>query len=142
MRMNVAIRGLDTAVAKLDRVANAHRTRVLADGLAEGGAEAIEEARRTVPVDTGRLRDSLHVGGYTRLTPSYRKIGRYGALRGPEGKGKEVKVFLGSTLPHAHLVERGTRRMRARPFMRKALDSKEGDIVAAVDRSIEREIEG
>jgi HK97 gp10 family phage protein len=141
MRMSVKLKGLDKIVDKLDALDGAHQTQALRDGLAAGGLVAVEEARTRVPVRTGNLRDSLHVGGYTALTPSYRKIGRYGALRKPQGSGKGVMVFLGSTMPHAHLVERGTRKMAARAYMRPAIDTKQKEILRKVDDSVQQVID-
>ena len=141
MRMSATVKGLDKILDKLDAVDNVHKTRALRDGLAAGGAEAVDAAKRDVPVDSGDLRDSLHVGGYTELTPGYRRVRKFGELDGPQGSGKSVQVYLGSTLPYAHLVEGGTRRVAARPYMRKALDEKQAAVLKAVDKSIQTVID-
>lgn len=137
MRFRARIEGMDKLLKKLDAIDGMHQGEALKEGLAQGGLIAIQEAKAQVPVATGDLRDSLHVGGYTELTPDYRKIGRYGALRKPTGSGKNVKVYIGSKLPYAHLVERGTVKMRARPFIRPAVDSKQGEILDKVDETIQ-----
>ena len=141
MRLSATVKGLDKILDKLDAVDNVHKTRALRDGLAAGGAEAIEAAKDIVPVDTGALRDSLHVGGYTELTPGYRRVRKFGELDKPRGTGKEVAVFIGSTWPYAHLVEGGTRRVAARPYMRRALDEKQKAVLSAVDKSVQKVID-
>lgn len=139
--MHATVKGLDKVLDKLDAIGKAHQTEALRDGLAHGGQVAIEAAQERVPVRTGNLRDSLHVGGYTSLSKRYRKIGRYGSLPKPQGTGKAVEVYIGSTLPHAHLVERGTVRMAARPYLRPAVDGSEREILGEVDKSIQKVID-
>lgn len=141
MRMSATIKGLDEVLAKLDAVDDVHKTQALRDGLAAGGAEVIDAAKNIVPVDTGDLRDSLHVGGYTSLTPGYRKVRRFGELDKPKGSGKGVQVFIGSMWPYAHLVEGGTRRVAARPYMRRALDTHEKNVLRQVDKSVQKVID-
>lgn len=137
MRVGIKIEGLEKLLDKLDAVDNAHKYEALEDGLAQGGLVAIEEAKRRVPVKSGALRDSLHVGGYTKLTPEYKPLGAYGALKGPIGKGKDKGVLIGTTLPYAQLVERGTKRTAARPFLRPAADEKRTEIVKEVEKAIQ-----
>lgn len=141
MRISATVKGLDKVLDKLDAIDNAHKTKALRDGLGHGGAVAVDEARSIVPVETGDLRDSLHVGGYTSLTPGYREVKRFGELAKPSGSGRNVTVLLGSTLPYAHLVERGTSKVAARPYIRKALDRKNGEILEAVDKGMQKVID-
>jgi HK97 gp10 family phage protein len=141
MRLDVTVKGLDKVLDKLDAVDSVHKDEAFKEGLAQGALVAVKEAKRNVPIRTGDLRDSLHVGGYTVLTPEYRKVGRFGALRKPQGSGRGVLVYLGSTLPYAHLVERGTRKMQARPFLRKAVDEKQSEIVRVVDETMQTVID-
>lgn len=137
MRVDIRIDGLEQLVDKLDRIDNVHKYEALEEGLAQGGLVAVEEAKRRVPVRSGALRDSLHVGGYTELTPEYKPAGAYGPLKGPIGKGKDKGVLIGTKLPYAQLVERGTRRMKAKPFLRPAADEKRPEIVEKVTEAIQ-----
>jgi HK97 gp10 family phage protein len=80
-------------------------------------AQPIEaQAAALAPRDTGKLQESIVVS--TRLKKSQR--------RGPRFTG--VEVFIGASSSgnkkgyHAHLVEFGTSKMAARPFMRPAFD--------------------
>jgi len=63
---------------------------------------------RIVPVDTGRLRNSLHI-----------KPSSPGSLRYTIGDGVEYGVF----------VEYGTYKMRAQPFLRPAVDKVTYEII-------------
>ena len=138
---DVKLKGLDKILSKLDVIGDAHKEKAFEESLAAGGAVAVSAAKDLVPVDTGRLHDSLHVGGYTKLTPGWRKIGKYGSLRKPEGKGRSVLVFLGSTLPYAHLVERGTRTVAARSFIRRGIDGSERKIMRTIDDKVQEMID-
>ena len=141
MKVSVKMRGVEEIMRKLDKIDNAHKDKALPDALADGGVVLIEEAKRLVPVDSGDLSDSLHVGGYTELTPEFRKIGIYGALPGPKGSGRQVGVLVGSTLPYAPLVELGTEHSNAQPFLRPAADSQENEIRDAVDDALQAMID-
>lgn len=71
-------------------------------GLHRLGIETQNEARRYCPVDTGRLRSSI------RCTAPAKDL-----------KGWYVEV--GTNVQYAALVEFGTRRMRAQPYLRPGL---------------------
>lgn len=139
--MNVHIDGLDELLKKLDDLDNIEADKAFQEGLVDGALIVVEEAKRLVPVRTGDLRDSLHVGGFADRTPGYRKIGAYGELKKPIGKGKSYGVLAGSTLPYAHLVEKGSTHSRPQPFLRPAADTKQQEIVEAVGDAIQEVID-
>lgn len=87
----------------------------------------VEEAKRLVPVDTGRLRDSITV-----VTERKRK-----------GDNERV-ALIGFEKPvsrRAHLTEFGTKHAAARPFMRPALDSKVGEALGEMGKVLARGID-
>lgn len=139
--MKVKIDGMRSIIRALDRLSSIQQEKALEMGLARGGAAAVEIARGLVPIDSGDLRDNLHVGGYTKLTPGYRAIGAYGTLRRPIGRGKVKGVLVGTKLPYAHLVEMGTRHSRPQPFLRTAVDLARGRIVSEVEKAVQEVIE-
>lgn len=59
----------------------------------------VEDAKRVVPVRTGRLRDSIRVGSFT----------------------SRESVRVDATAPYAGYVELGTRYMDAQPYLRPSL---------------------
>ena len=142
MKYGIDIRNLHDVVAKLDRLEELHKLDELPDALAAGALIAVEDAKAAVPVRTGDLQRSIHIGGYTRLTPDYRPNGAYGALPGPEGSGRKVGVLMGTRLPYAPLVELGTRRTRRRPFLKPAVDNNRRAITDAVDDALQEIIDG
>ena len=71
-------------------------------------ARAIERmAKEFVPVDTGALRDSIHI----------ERSGVYGT-----GATKTIEVAVGSDLPYAKFPEFGTRYQAAQPFLLPAYE--------------------
>jgi HK97 gp10 family phage protein len=136
--MRVSIAGDKKIVELLDLIDTIQEKRGFRDALAEGALVVVADAKDRAPVLTGALKRHLHVGGYTKLTPEYRRIGRYGALPGPKGQGRNVRMRIGTTLPYAHLVEYGTRHSRAKPFLRPALDSRRGEMISVVRRKMDK----
>jgi len=86
-------------------------------GLFEAGQEIITAAQSNAPVRSGDLRDSAYVKTSKRST--YRaKKGHRKEREAPEGT-----ALAGFAMFYAHMVERGTSKMGARPFLRPAIDS-------------------
>lgn len=82
----------------------------------KAGAEMIaDEARQRVPVDTGRLRDSIAVkregNGWTIIA--------------------EAKADSGA--PYGHMVEFGTVHSSPQPFLVPALESQRAEIIAGAN---------
>jgi HK97 gp10 family phage protein len=70
-----------------------------------GAKPVLDEARRRVAVDTGALKKSLRIVS-------------------AKPRGSTVGAQVRSLAPHAHLVEFGTVKMAAQPFLRPALDAR------------------
>lgn len=85
------------------------------DRLEKAGEIVAERARGLVPVNTGKLRDSIRV---VRL----------------KGDPKQnIRVYAGNREKngafYAHMVEYGTVKMPAKPFLRPALNASKGGIM-------------
>jgi len=92
-----------TGVKELTRLLDqlptvAMRKTVVRNALKKAGQPIVDAAKATVPVDDGYLRDSLQVS--TKLKDSQKPKGRRDRTT--------VTVYVGSSAPHAHLVEFGT----------------------------------
>jgi HK97 gp10 family phage protein len=136
-----AVKGLGKLLDKLEELDSLEADKAFEEGLARGAAKAVQRARQLAPVKSGDLRDNLHVGGYTKLTPGYRAVGAYGALKGPIGRGKSMGVLVGSKLPYASRVERGTKFAQPHPYLRPAVDQSEREIAQECDRAIQEIID-
>lgn len=119
----------------------------IADGvLTEWGLTAERYAKSKVPVDTGRLRNSITwaLGGKGAAITEYRGSSTHGSnpsttRRGiagkpapkpyeghysgtaPEDTKAQRSVYVGTNVTYAQYVELGTRRMSPRPFLRPAI---------------------
>ncbi len=90
----------------------------------ERAAEVVADgARQRVPVDTGTLKNSIRV---TRLWGDPRRNVRIYA--GHRVKGGSMKKGAERGAFYAHMVEYGTVKMRARPFLRPALNASKAKI--------------
>ena len=139
--MKVSIAGDKKILELLDLIDTIQEKKGFKDALAEGALVVVLDAKERAPVRTGALKRHLHVGGYTKLTPEYRRKGRYGSLPGPKGQGRNIKMRIGTTLPYAHLVEHGTRHSRAKPFLRPALDANRGRMLQVIRKKMDKVIE-
>ena len=100
---------------------------VLMTGAKAGGSIALEDAKRNCPVDTGALKQSLHLS---------------------EGKATATKatvqVDYDKSLKYGTHVELGARGRPANPFLRNAVDDNQtrinDAIVAEISRAVGRKM--
>lgn len=125
----VGAKELDKALAQLPRATS--RT-VLRKTLTKAAEPVLTMAQYLVPVDQGDLKRSLKIG--TSLSSRQRKIA---------GRSGEVMVYVGASHPmgaHAHLVEFGTAKTPAQPFLRPAWDRQKGKALRIFQAEIWKEI--
>lgn len=143
--MSFAIRGkiggLGDVFRKLDGVKNALRNRILRAAVGDGMKVVLDAAKAGAPRDSGLLRRSLG-----RRVKVYRNSGVVVGIVGPRTGFKEaVATKRGRTVTrnatkYAHLVELGTRRMAARPFLGPAWGSSARAAAAAIAERIALEV--
>lgn len=100
---------------------------VMMAGAKAGGKIALEDAKRNCPVDTGALKQSLHL---------------------TEGKATATKAIVhvdyDKSLKYGTHVELGARGRPANPFLRNAVDDNQNQIndaiVAEISRAVGRKI--
>jgi HK97 gp10 family phage protein len=97
------------------------------DALFEGGELLITDAAAGAPKDSGTLRDSGYVSAKGRST--YRKDKQHKRERKPKHEGV---VAAGFAAFYSHMIEHGTSRTRAQPFLRPALDRMKGRMGKAI----------
>lgn len=117
--------GVDAALRelKLSQRRSAAR-RVLKDAL----EPVVQRAKRFVPVDEGRLRDSITIG--TNVTKSIRH------LRVRDG----VTMFAGTANRNGVPREFGTFRTPAHPFLRPAWDGLKWAVLDSIERNFGAEV--
>lgn len=143
---------LDKALAELPR---ATAKNVLIRTLRKAGEPIAQAARDKVPVDEGDLQKSIAVStrlknpvGKKEFAAAMRaglgKAAAVGALRDARraaGGGSFAEMYVGAgALPHAHMIEFGTVKMAAQPYMRPAWDSERHNALTIIKRELGAEI--
>jgi HK97 gp10 family phage protein len=112
----VRIVGIEQLSRNMLRVTDVIRQRV--EGAVVGGSENVARlARSAVRRRSGTLHDSIRI-------------------EREEGATSCAVVAGGRRAPHAHLIEGGTVRMRAYPYLRPALEQEAPRIVSAIDAAV------
>lgn len=111
----IHLEGADELNQALRRVGD-RASGILLKQAAEAGAEVIaDEAKRLAPRDTGALADGITAKVH----------------RAQHGRA-QVNIGIGKREWYGQLIELGTEKMPARPFLRPALDSKAEEAIEAV----------
>jgi HK97 gp10 family phage protein len=148
MRTSIKVEGLKELDEALKELPKATGKNVMRRVARNALGMVIAAARPLVPVDDGQLRKSLAVS--TKLSKRQATLARR-----DEAEGKaSITVYAGaSALPHAHLIEFGTKervqkttgrrtgRVKAKPFMRPAWDAKKGAVLDSFKSDMWTEIQ-
>lgn len=125
-KAKTSIEGANELVKDLKAMEDAAASVMMA-GAKAGGRIALEDAKRNCPVDTGALKQSLH------LTE-----GKLTATRAT------VQVDYDKSLKYGTHVELGARGRPANPFLRNAVDDNQNQIndaiVAEISRAVGRKL--
>lgn len=117
---------IDSKIPELKRATQEAITTALEAVGVQAVAHANQEITASGAVDTGRLRNSITsaVSGQSGSTHNYSddKGNRFSDAIGSTGDAKENTVYLGTNVEYSSYVELGTYKMRARPFIRPAME--------------------
>jgi hypothetical protein len=95
----------------------------LSEHLERVTADALGRAQQKAPVDTGQLRNS----------------GFYEMEQDSAGEGEPLSSVLGFTAEHAAVVELGSSKMAAQPYLVPAVEEVADNLFAGVQRVVEAE---
>lgn len=155
MKTTLKIKGLRELGSGLDQFKRSTASGVLSRVLKKAAKPIADTARRNAPVDQGELRDSVKVqlvrqsagkaafaaamrGGASRKEAG---AAAHAANREAAAQGASATVRVAATAPHAHLVEWGTSKMPAQPFLGPALDAQGTAALNVVRAELATEIE-
>lgn len=125
----VAIEGLAELKKSFTELSDSMQRGILRTALRQAARPVVRAARALVPVDTGLTKKAIGTKVWLRKDSVATVM--IGVRRGKEGK----RHFL------THLLELGTRNMRARPFLRPALDSQKNAAVEALAAALKSRID-
>lgn len=142
--------GLRDALNSLKAVKRSAGSRILRKALSAASKPMLDTARQLVPRRTGLLRKSLG-----RRIKTYRSTGIVVVMIGPRtGFKRQIKggraarradvrgkQAYADPTHYAHLVERGTVRSRATPYLRPAFDQHKTAAEATVARIVREELD-
>ena len=114
MKFTFQIRGLPELIHKFDTIESKFRTKYIRQAIRKGAKPINAEAKSLVPVNSGRLKKSIK----TRSLKRSRKTIGVNIKTSCSDNMFTGEVFYGG------MVEFGTERMAAQPFMRPAFDNK------------------
>ena len=149
--VDFSITGLDSLLGKLDEVSDDLRRKGGRAALRRAGNVIVDKAKANAqrlddPVTGRSIADNVALRWNGRLFKQTGNLGfRIGVLHGAV-LAKHPDKAQNAPTPHWRLLEFGTEKMRAQPFMRPAADSSVGEVVntfaeeyeKAIDRAIKR----
>lgn len=125
---NVA--GLKELNRALQQLPGKLQDKAVKNAMAAGAREIRKEAKRLVPVKTGTLQENIVVSRTVQQRGRRRTI-----------KGGVVVGIKDEARFYAHLIEFGTSRSSAHPFLRPALDNKSRAAINKIGPKIGSEVE-
>ncbi|AKG94521.1 hypothetical protein Shpa_10 [Paracoccus phage Shpa] len=119
---HVSLSGLKELDERMSNLTRGMQRGALRSALMKAAKPLVEIAKHKAPVKSGKLRDSIMVGA--KLNSRQAKLHR----RMFRDDRSSIELFVGPSYlmggggRHGHLLEFGTRKMAAQPFMRPAWD--------------------
>jgi len=115
--VEIVVRGLEATQAKLEQVARDIKGGPMKRGMRDAALLVTNSAKKNAPVDTGRLRASI--------TPSVKDM--------PNGG---IMGIVGSAVHYAPYQELGTRFMKGRFYLRRAVEQNEDRITKILSGAV------
>lgn len=135
MRIEAQLEGADEVMRKLRELSKNTVKKKVKKAVSDGADIVRDEAKRLVPVNTGRLRESI-IARTAKRGISGIVIADYPKDAGVR-KSKTRKQAAGSQEYYAFAVEYGTRIMAAQPFMRPAMLNKREEVGRLIENALE-----
>lgn len=158
MIITVSIKGGPELAAKLKKLSDNVAGKALENAVVSGALLIQNAAKKKAPVQTGNLRRSLHIGGYTEksdigkgaetgLIEIKTKTGksfkrkRYKGTTGTDVGGNKssrnsAEVLVGTNVEYAAMLEFGISKMTPRPYLRPALDEKANAVAKEIGKAL------
>ena len=144
------VQGLDQLKAALQELPKRIGRNVLRGAIGAGAAVIRKEAQARAPVYTGSvakghpppgtLRRSIYQTQVRELSSDTRQVFRVGVRKGKQFRKQGKKGNLSQDAFYAHMVEFGTVKMTARPFLRPAFEARKSAAVEAIRAYLARRI--
>lgn len=137
MKISATVKGIKQAEISLQALADKIERGAIRQALNKAATPILREARHLVPTDSKALKKSLG----KRVVTNVRR-GTVQVKIGPrKGKAIEHRGRRRNPIRYAHLVEFGSSRNRARPYLRPAHDAKSAEAKQIYKDNIKEAIE-
>lgn len=154
MEANFKIKGLDELNKELKRLPEDFRNKALAGAVGSASRILRDQAIAFAPSDTGNLKGAIraqkkkspskYLGIYQVNVKKKGKVTILRTARGKKAKAKGEAIKRGNrstnSTYYARMVEEGTSKMAARPFMRTAFALKRQAAVAEFTKQLDKKI--
>lgn len=144
---SIKIHGLKDIVRTLERLPEKLKKSGEKAALRAGGAPIRKAAKRFAKSskDTGLLLKSIGLNVRTVKGETSVRIGPRKGFNGPsrqvrDRKTRELKTVTPNPIYYSHLVEFGTSKASAKPFIRPAVDSAQSEILPAMGAALEKHL--
>lgn len=118
------LEGQDKVLAKLANLKGSLIRRIVRQALNKAATPILKTAKQSVPVDTGLLKKSLGRKSKTYKSGTLMQIiGARSGFKTPVGVNRKGRTKYQNPTQYLHLVEFGTSRSEAKPFLGPALSS-------------------
>lgn len=146
------IKGLAEVMKKLEGLGPDLRKKALRHGVGRAASIVRKAATQAAPKDTGDMRKNIRVQFASKTSKRIGGIAfRIGVRGGAQSPGAEVKfattrkgkksaTATGSATWYWRLVEFGTQKMPARPFMRPALANNVSRVIDSIAQNVDKGI--
>lgn len=129
MSLTFKIEGMDALDKAVRKLPKNVQKRVLKGALRAGGRVIAKDAKQRVPVNTGTLKKSIKV-----VAGKSKQNGALVFVTTSKGGGAKYDAF------YSHMIEFGTSKMPARPFLRPAFDTTQQETIKAIGDALEKGI--
>lgn len=145
MSVTVKIEGLDDVVKRMLEAPSKVERYVAAAAVRAAAKPVINRARSLLPTkrdgSTGQLRKSIGVRVKRYKGAVWAGVGPRPGFKAVKRTTRDGKPVYHNPTQIAHLVERGTSRARARPFLRPAIDGTRNEQFSSFARKAEESFE-
>jgi len=143
MAKTIEIKGLKELETVLKLLPDKPAKKAMNAGLRAGSKVILDEAVRLAPIWSGETKIVMSRGKKRIVFPGMLKKSIIISKGGISEKGVLFKIKITRLAFYSHMLEFGTSKMAAQPFMRPALDNKGEEAIAKIlkisGRAIERE---
>ena len=139
--LRVRVDGLEELKRELEALSSDMSRKVLRSATGAAAQVIRKAARDLVPVDSGKLRKAIYIKHMRELSSSTQQEYYISVRNGPRERRKIRAGGSGIDAWYWKMVEFGTSKMPAKPFIRPAYESKKSEALEAMKKKLRQRID-